>query len=60
MPDERRLERLWESDGAGASLLRAALRPLSGVYGMASAIRGTLYDRGILRSYELAWRKKEK
>lgn len=54
MPDERRLERLWESDGAGASLLRAALRPLSGVYGMASAIRGTLYDRGILRSYELA------
>ena len=54
MPDDRRLERLWESDSAGARLARAALLPLAGAYGMASALRGTLYDRGILRSHDLA------
>lgn len=54
MPDERQLERLWESDGAGARLARAVLRPLSGVYGVAGRVRGALYDRGILRSHDLA------
>lgn len=47
-------ERLWWSDDATAVIARTALAPLSMLYGAVMAVRGRLYDRGVLRTRPLA------
>lgn len=50
MPELRGLERLWYSDDAAARLARLALSPLEAAYRGATALRGALYDAGVLPS----------
>ena len=50
MSDRALLEHLWWSDGALPTLARAALTPAAIVYGGVIALRGALYDAGILRT----------
>jgi tetraacyldisaccharide 4'-kinase len=42
-------EQLWYGDGGRARVLRAALSPAGWLYRGAVAVRGALYDRGMLR-----------
>jgi tetraacyldisaccharide 4'-kinase len=49
--DLHSIARLWWSDGIAARLARTALLPLEGGYRALVAIRGTLYDRGMLESH---------
>lgn len=51
---ERFVNAVWESASLPARAARAALMPASWVYGAAVALRNAAYDRGILRSSELA------
>ncbi|MDO8503038.1 MAG: tetraacyldisaccharide 4'-kinase [Gemmatimonadaceae bacterium] len=44
----RLIERVWHGDTIAGRLARAALLPLEGVYRGAVALRGELYDRGLL------------
>jgi tetraacyldisaccharide 4'-kinase len=44
------LERLWWGDGVFARAGRVALSPLALLYGAGVAVRGSLYDAGVLRS----------
>jgi tetraacyldisaccharide 4'-kinase len=46
--------RLWTSAGVGARVARAALYPIEVAYGATVSTRRTLYDRGLLRSHQLA------
>jgi tetraacyldisaccharide 4'-kinase len=48
---KRRLVSVWTSESAAAKTARALLAPFSIVYRGASALRGILYDRGILPVY---------
>jgi tetraacyldisaccharide 4'-kinase len=48
------VEGVWWGGGAGPVAARALLSPLSLLYGGAVTARGWLYDRGLLRSHELA------
>ena len=50
MRDGGWIERVWYGDDAIAVAARAALLPLSRLYGAASALRTLMYDRGVLRS----------
>lgn len=54
MSDRALLERLWWSDAALPVLARAALTPAAIVYGGLVALRGALFDVGILRARETA------
>ena len=54
MREPRFVERLWRSDTAGAVLGRAALAPAQALYAGIVAIRGAMYDTGLLRSHDLA------
>ncbi len=47
-------DRLWWSDDALSVLARAALAPLSVLYGAGMAVRGRAYDAGLLRTRRLA------
>jgi tetraacyldisaccharide 4'-kinase len=47
-PDPSAVERLWTGHGSGARLARALLLPLEGLYRGATALRGALYDAGVL------------
>ena len=47
-------ERVWYGDGAAARVARAALSPLSLLYGAVVQVRAALYDRGALPSFALA------
>ncbi len=40
--------RFWRSDAPGAAVVRAMLRPLSGLYGAVMRLRNLCYDRGWL------------
>jgi len=42
------VESIWEHDGAAARVARAALAPFEGVYKGIVALRGAMYDRGLL------------
>ncbi len=53
MRDARALEGVWQSRGLLAAVARTALAPLEGLYRGITSVRGTLYDRGILRAHEL-------
>lgn len=46
----RFVERIWEGDAAADQLVRAALFPFATFYGRVVAVRGQLYDHGILPS----------
>ncbi len=52
MPEMRGVERLWFSPDPAARIARAALAPLELLYGGAVALRGRLYDAGVLASHE--------
>ena len=41
--------RIWYGGDLGGSIVRAALSPVSGLFRVAGAIRGSLYDAGVLR-----------
>ncbi len=43
---------VWAGDGPVARALRAALAPASGIYAVASGLRGWGYDRGLLPVYD--------
>jgi tetraacyldisaccharide 4'-kinase len=45
------VERLWYGAGAPARLARALLAPAAWTYAGVTAVRGTLYDRGVLRTH---------
>lgn len=47
-PRDDGLETLWYGDGPAAAVARAALVPLSAAFGAGVALRGALYDRGVL------------
>lgn len=47
--DGLRSAHLWYGTGVAPRLARAALRPLSAMFGAGVALRNTLYDRGVLR-----------
>lgn len=49
---KRDLVKVWTGGSAPAKAARAALSPLSALYRAASAVRGFLYDRRILKVYE--------
>ena len=54
MPTDHALaERLWWSDDPMAVIARAALAPLSVLYGAAMAARGRLYDAGVFSTLPL-------
>lgn len=42
------IESIWHADSPGAAAARLALAPASAVYRVVTAIRNTLYDRGLL------------
>ena len=44
----RIVERVWYGDDGGARIARLALRPLGALYGLAVAIRGRLFESGVL------------
>ena len=44
----RLIERVWAGDSAADRIARAALAPLEGLYRGATALRGRLYDAGLL------------
>jgi tetraacyldisaccharide 4'-kinase len=46
--------RLWTGVGVPARVARAALYPIEAAYGAVVSTRRTLYDRGLLRSHDLA------
>ncbi len=46
----RVVERIWEGDGGAESVARALLLPFETLYRGVVAVRGNLYDRGILAS----------
>ena len=48
------MERIWRGTDLGATLARAALAPLEGVYAGLIAVRGAFYDSGVLRSHPTA------
>ena len=52
MPERRGVERLWFSPALGARAARAALAPLELAYGGVVALRGRLYDAGVLPVHE--------
>lgn len=55
MADRRtQVERIWKGMGKGPAAVRIALAPFELVYRGAMAIRGKLYDRGILPSYDVS------
>ncbi|MDB4900461.1 MAG: Tetraacyldisaccharide 4-kinase [Gemmatimonadetes bacterium] len=45
------VERLWYDDGSPARVARALLAPARWAYASVTALRGTLYDRGVLRAH---------
>ncbi|MDB4883195.1 MAG: Tetraacyldisaccharide 4-kinase [Gemmatimonadetes bacterium] len=45
------LERIWYDDGVAARLGRAALAPPALLYAAVVHVRGSLYDRGLLRAH---------
>src|SRR5690242_10722531 len=47
-------ERVWWGNGAGASLSRLLLAPAEALYAGSVALRGALYDRGVLSAHTLA------
>lgn len=49
MADERLIERVWYGGGVRAAAARGALLPFEVLFGGAVALRGLLYDRGVLR-----------
>ena len=51
---ERAIERIWESSSGVGRLVRAGLTPASWAYGAIVAARNAGYDRGWLRSRDLA------
>lgn len=51
---ESAIRRVWESSSAGARFARAALVPVSWAHAAAVAARNAAYDRGFLRSRQLA------
>lgn len=53
MPDVRAIERIWWGHGTLARAARAALLPLSAVYGGVVRVRGALYDGGLLARHTL-------
>lgn len=48
----RLAERVWFGGDAVASAARAALRPLAALYGVGVAMRGALYDGGVLSAHD--------
>ena len=54
MPDGHWVHSLWNDDGLGWQLARAALAPAELVFRGVSASRGSLYSSGILRSHPTA------
>jgi tetraacyldisaccharide 4'-kinase len=52
MSARRAIERIWFGDGAVAGAARVALTPLEWAYGGVVALRGALYDAGVLPSHE--------
>ena len=54
MPDASRVERVWWGRGPGPALARAALLPFELLYRGVVAVRGSLYDRGLLAAHALA------
>lgn len=54
MPSERAIDRVWWGEGFLPALGRGALAPLEGIYRGFTAVRGALYDRGILPAHEVA------
>jgi len=55
MADRRQaIERIWKGKGRGPKIARTALSPLELIYRGAMAVRGKLYDRGILPSYDVS------
>lgn len=54
MASRRLAERVWYGAGAGAGAARAALAPLAYLYGAGAAVRGALYDAGLLPAHALA------
>jgi tetraacyldisaccharide 4'-kinase len=55
-PPARRaaVDRIWFDDSPGARATRAVLAPLAAVYGAVAAVRGALYDRRVLPTFEPA------
>ena len=51
MPDARLLDQLWWGETPAARLGRTALRPAELLYGGVVALRGALYDAGVLPSH---------
>ncbi len=49
---KRRFVQVWTGGSPAAKTARVALSPLSALYHVASALRGFLYDRRILKVYE--------
>jgi tetraacyldisaccharide 4'-kinase len=47
-------ERVWWGEGAAASLSRALLRPVEALYAGGVALRGALYDRGLIATHAMA------
>jgi len=54
MPDTTVIERIWFGNDAWARRGRLALAPLEAVYRAAVAVRGSMYDSGLLRAQETA------
>ncbi|HEX3160534.1 MAG TPA: tetraacyldisaccharide 4'-kinase [Gemmatimonadaceae bacterium] len=54
MSERASVERLWFGRNAVSRLARAALMPAELLYGGVTAVRGALYDSGVLRSHPLA------
>ena len=50
MADGGAVSRLWYGEGKGAAAARALLAPASALYAGAAALRGALYDTGLLRA----------
>ena len=53
MSEARAIERIWWGHAAAARVARAALLPLSAVYGGVVRVRGAMYDHGLLARHEL-------
>lgn len=47
----RTVERVWHGEGAGARMAGAVLAPAGWGYAAVAALRNSMYDHGILRSY---------
>jgi tetraacyldisaccharide 4'-kinase len=51
MAERRAIERIWFGEGPGASAARLALTPLEWLFAGGVALRGALYDAGVLASH---------